>query len=330
MTDLIEHEKYTNKLEEIASLIKWTHEHENILIDWADKAMCYRWLHSKSYERYNLLNTWFTIPVIVMSTLTGTANFAQERVPLDYRGYFSMIVGGVNIAAGIITTIQNFLKISQLNEAHRVGSLSWDKFYRKIRVELAKSPDERQGVEVYLKSCNEEFDRLMETSPPIEHKIVKIFKFTFEGSPKFDLSGNQIITEKQRIFKEIKKPEICDDIESVRKSVYTKVENTKLVSSDFSMGMSDVIKRKRNLDLKEKKITEFTESFFEKYNRQPTEEEIIENLENEKENMNKVVIGNWINRNKQLNASKLNIGAVNLQNIKIESKPPIIKGDDNV
>ena len=54
--------------------VKWTAEHERILVDWADKALCYRWLHGKAHERYSKLNTWFTIPVIIMSTLTGTAN----------------------------------------------------------------------------------------------------------------------------------------------------------------------------------------------------------------------------------------------------------------
>ena len=94
--------------------IDWTPEHEKILIEWADKAMCYRWLHSKANAMYNSLNAWYTIPVIVISTLTGTANFAQERVPLAYQNFFVMIVGGFNILAGIITTIQQFLKITQL------------------------------------------------------------------------------------------------------------------------------------------------------------------------------------------------------------------------
>ena len=145
--------------------IKWTKDHEGILVDWADKAMCYRWLHAKANQKFKKLNAWFTVPVIIMSTITGTANFAAERVPEDYRGYYSMIIGGVNIIAGVVTTIQQFLKISELNEAHRVSSISWDKFYRKIRVELAKSPAERQNVYDFLKSCTEEFDRLMETSP---------------------------------------------------------------------------------------------------------------------------------------------------------------------
>ena len=117
--------------------VEWTQEHEQILIEWADKAMCYRWLHAKANAMYSSLNTWYTIPVIVISTLTGTANFAQERVPIQYQNLFVMIVGGFNILAGIITTIQQFLKITQLNEAHRVSSIAWDKFYRNIKIELA-------------------------------------------------------------------------------------------------------------------------------------------------------------------------------------------------
>ena len=92
-----------NSVVDVTKTIEWTPEHEEILIEWADKAMCYRWLHSKSTSMYSSLNAWYTIPVIVISTLTGTANFAQQRVPVDYQNYFAMIVGGFNIMAGIIT-----------------------------------------------------------------------------------------------------------------------------------------------------------------------------------------------------------------------------------
>ena len=59
----------------------WKDEHEKILIEWADKAQCYRWLHGRSFALYRVKAMWYTIPVIVISTLTGTANFAQDRVP---------------------------------------------------------------------------------------------------------------------------------------------------------------------------------------------------------------------------------------------------------
>ena len=159
----------------------WKKEHESILIDWADKAMCYRWLHSEAHQQFATYNKYFTIPVIILSTLTGTANFAQDRIPVDFRPYFVMAIGSLNIIAGIISTIQQFLKINELNEAHRVSAISWDKFYRNIKLELAKSRNERMHAYQMLKISKEEFDRLMETSPSIDRKIVEQFNNTFSG-----------------------------------------------------------------------------------------------------------------------------------------------------
>ena len=92
-------------------VVQWTAEHEKILIEWADKALCYKWLHEKSHMVYSHKNTWFTIPVIIMSKLTGTANFAQNRVPADYVNAFTIGVGAVNILAGILTTIQQYVNV---------------------------------------------------------------------------------------------------------------------------------------------------------------------------------------------------------------------------
>ena len=162
-------------------IAEWSNQHEQILIEWGDKAICYRWLHSTSHNSYASKTRWFTIPVIIISTLTGTANFAQERVPPEYIPYYTIAVGATNIIAGIITTIQQFLKINELNESHRVASISWDKFYRNIKLELAKSRNERIHAYQMLKISKEEFDRLMETSPSINPKIIEKFYLTFSG-----------------------------------------------------------------------------------------------------------------------------------------------------
>ena len=58
---------------------------------------------------------------------------------------------------GILTTIQQYLKISELNEAHRVAGISWDKFARNIRIELAKKLDERIDAGHMLKICHTNF-----------------------------------------------------------------------------------------------------------------------------------------------------------------------------
>jgi hypothetical protein len=47
---------------------EWTPDHETILVEWADKAMCYRWLHTRANAMYNTLNAFYTVPVIIIST----------------------------------------------------------------------------------------------------------------------------------------------------------------------------------------------------------------------------------------------------------------------
>ena len=246
--------------------VDWTQEHEQILIEWADKAMCYRWLHSKSNGLYSSLNAWYTIPVIVISTLTGTANFAQNRVPEEYQNYFAMIVGGFNILGGIISTIQQFLKITQLNESHRVSSIAWDKFYRNVKIELAKHPSERIQPGQMLKMSKEEFDRLMETSPNIPDKIINVFKTSFKHSDAFD---------------KIVKPEICD--------VLVSTDNYRNPWFNDENREKNEIETIKNKNAKEKRaklintmninlVKEFKRTFYNLNNREPMDSEIIDNL----------------------------------------------------
>lgn len=153
----------------------WKTEEEQILKDWADKAQCYEWMHLRSHIKYKSQNAWFTIPVIIISTITGTANFAQDRFSDKYKSWVVMGVGAFNIFAGIITTIYQFLKISELNEGHRVAALYWGKFYRNLRTELAKHPLDRSNHESVITNAKEEYDRLLEMSPMIPQKVLGEF-----------------------------------------------------------------------------------------------------------------------------------------------------------
>jgi hypothetical protein len=279
--------------------IDWTVDHEDILIEWADKAMCFRWLHSRAHALYSKLNYNYTIPVIVISTLTGTANFAQDRVPQAYQGYFVMIVGGFNILAGIITTIQQFLKITQLNEAHRVSSIAWDKFYRNIKIELARHPDERIHVNQMLKMCKEEFDRMMETSPVIPDEIIKEFRTKFKDSLEYD----QII-----------KPEICD-----------KMISTETFRNQWSS--QDNLTKKRNLkaqkELKMKQIIrEFKSSFTTLQGRDPIRSEIIDNLKDRIDiNTLNTILDDMTRDENSVGTSTRVTGSMSIQNQAFENLP---------
>jgi hypothetical protein len=263
----------------------WTPEHEEILIEWGDKAMCYRWLHSKSNALYSYLNALYTIPVIIISTLTGTANFAQQRVPEQYQAFFMMIVGGFNLFGGIVTTIQQFLKITQLNEAHRVSSIAWDKFYRNIKIELAKHPLERIEVKQMVKMCKEEFDRLMETSPNIPEKIINEFKNKFTGHDGFE---------------KIIKPEICDILiptDNYRNQWFNDENREKELNENIKIQLTKQNKLRKLSIQNNKIIKEFITSFINLNNRSPMETEIIDNL---KDKMDTNTIKKILEENKSM------------------------------
>tara|TARA_Y100000389_G_C17381280_1_gene474526 strand:- start:109 stop:1083 length:975 start_codon:yes stop_codon:yes gene_type:complete len=170
------------KKKEDKVVFKWTREQEELLAEWSEKAKCYRWLHARSEKLYRIRNYTFTIPVIILSTLTGTANFAMDSfVPEEKKQLAMAAVGSVNIFAGILSTLQNFLRYAELMESHRLSELQWSKFGRNIEVELALEPKRRKSAHDFLKVCRAEYDRLIEQSPTIDDKIIHQFKRAFKN-----------------------------------------------------------------------------------------------------------------------------------------------------
>ena len=259
--------------EALREYIPWENHHETIFVDWADKAACYKWMHNKSYLKYSAKRNMFTIPVIIMSTLTGTANFALERVPVEYQDTCSIIIGSVNILAGIITTVAQFLKLNELTESHRTSSIAWDKFHRSIRIELIKSPEERPDINYFIKTARDEYDRLMETCPQIDRDIVETFrKRLTTGIDKND------VLRKMKNYNRLIKPELFNEISSLKDVVYKRItKNIEINQSErnkLEKLALDLEKYRRNYT----KVYEFISTFREKYSRPPSQEEIISNL----------------------------------------------------
>lgn len=212
----------------------WSPTNEKIAVEWCDIAQCYKWLHYHSHQKYSTLQMWFTIPAIIFSTISGTASFAQASLPISMQVYAPMVIGSVNIFIGILTTIQQYLKISEYNESHRISAISWDKFARNIKIELAKHPDDRaEDAGHFLKSNREEFDRLMETSPSIPPEIIDEFQATFTGesahciprwckkkTPEQKQKKLAEMRKQAERFDALKKPDICNIIISADEDKY--------------------------------------------------------------------------------------------------------------
>ena len=162
-------------------LKKWTPEAEILLKEWSEKASCYRWLNDRCEKVYRRRYYFFSIPVIVLSTLTGTANFGMSSyVSPEGESTAKAIVGGLNLLAGLLSTLQTFLKIVEKMENHRQSGISWSKFGRSIQIELALDHKRRSPCHDFLNIARAEYDRLIEQSPLINDMVIQDFKKRFK------------------------------------------------------------------------------------------------------------------------------------------------------
>lgn len=155
----------------------WNDSEVQLLKKWGETAASYRLLHDRAYRVYYNKSYLYAVPVIVFSTITGTASFSQTLFPIEYQPFVPMVIGGVNIFIGILGTLARFFRVDELTESHRVASVSYGKFARNIATELSLPPQNRKynGVDL-VEMCRGELDRLIEQSPVIPMDILLAFK----------------------------------------------------------------------------------------------------------------------------------------------------------
>jgi hypothetical protein len=164
----------------------WHPQQEKILKSWGEAAACYRYMHYQAYCSFKNLSMKFTIPLIIVSTITGTANFAQETFPPTVQPYVPSAIGGLNLITAIATTIMQFLKINELMEGHRVASVQYGKLSRTIRLELTLPLAERtQNGTIMIENMRAEYDRLIEQSPNVPKQMIDAFEREFPDDNAF-------------------------------------------------------------------------------------------------------------------------------------------------
>tara|TARA_Y100000592_G_scaffold100830_1_gene183142 strand:+ start:11665 stop:12384 length:720 start_codon:yes stop_codon:yes gene_type:complete len=200
---------------------EWSDEIEELLSEWGEVAMCYAYLHNFGQRKYKKKYHHLQIPIIILSTLTGTANFATDSyVPTDFKQGFSAGVGSLNIFCGILGTLLSFLRYSEIYEGHRIAALAWSKLSRNIEIELSLQDKKRKPCRDFLKICRSEYDNLLESSPNIDLDIINDFNKKFNDK-----------------YPNVRKPVICNGLKSIEpyklvKDVPKKKESVSITISE--------------------------------------------------------------------------------------------------
>ena len=147
--------------------VSWEGGHlERLMEQWSREALDYHERHTKAERKFRCLHYTFTIPIVLLSTLSGTANIGMNTIFPSYAvSYAQLVLGGIGIAVGMMGTLQNFFKYEKLCEAHRQAAAQWYRYHRNIKTVLALDRSTRRNVSEFFRSAKAEMDRLTDSSP---------------------------------------------------------------------------------------------------------------------------------------------------------------------
>ena len=128
-----------------------------------------------SHEYYSTRSRHYQLPIIILSVICGSGNFVSTSFP-DNQDTIILGVGVLSIVTSIISSVAQYLKLAEKSEAHRIASVSWEKFYNNIRFQLSRRRDDREDIRNYILSTTSEYQRLQEISPLLPNEIVNKFR----------------------------------------------------------------------------------------------------------------------------------------------------------
>lgn len=159
--------------------VQWSSQIEDILAKEGERCRGLAWLHIRAETSMTKYNTCVQVPVIILSTLAGTASIGTTSLFPGNSSVASTVIGLVSIGVGILNTLGGFFAFAKRSEAHRIAHLNYSKLYTQIQIELSLPRSERTSAEQTLAKVRDTMERMAETTPNCPQDIIDEFNKKF-------------------------------------------------------------------------------------------------------------------------------------------------------
>ncbi len=180
--------------------IHWSVQLEKLIAREAEKCRGLAWIHQRAEANQNYRNNMIQIPVIVLSTVAGTASVGSSSLFGQNVSYAVIAIGGVSIFVGILNTLGSYFSFAKRAEAHRIAYTQYSKLFSQISIELALPRNERMPPPQLLKMLRDSMERLSETTPSPPTEIINQFNKEFHDIEDIAMPSETNGLEKVNIY----------------------------------------------------------------------------------------------------------------------------------
>lgn len=165
-------------------------------------------LHSTTAEYYSRVNNTYMIPIIILSSTTGTlglVNANGNSLIIHDINITSIFIGLFGFIGAMMTTIYNFLGIQRLQSTHTFHSIEYNKIARDIKIHIYLSETDQkihEHAKEYIKQCRVKIDKLMETAPEIPQHITLKLKMKIDAIENDDTCENRLSMSRISVHKD--------------------------------------------------------------------------------------------------------------------------------
>jgi hypothetical protein len=147
----------------------WTPKIEQLLQDWRTRVYTAQAAYYEEAERLKRRSYQLGIPVVIVSSLVGTAVFADWGKD----GMYKWGVGSVSILAAVLASLQTFLKFGENAALHAAAADWFAAIRRDIEEMLALPADLRGSPKDCLDSVRQEMNKAGQKAPELRESMWK-------------------------------------------------------------------------------------------------------------------------------------------------------------
>lgn len=142
---------------------------ETLLRDWLRRARESQHSHHEAGKFCRAINYWFAAPVIIITTVVGTAAFAsiEKQVSDSAKIWF----GVVSLLAAVLSALQTHFQFSERSEKHKSLGATYGNIRREIEEVLSLPPGQRGDMKKVMSRIRERLDAIASEGPVVSRRI---------------------------------------------------------------------------------------------------------------------------------------------------------------